>query len=454
MEKSSKFFSRKSLTVPKTIAQYRKHPIPYLNTLPNTLVSNQTIVGSQSESSTKKLRQPIKTEHEKKLRQPIRIQHEKNFVSHSKVSIMSPESSKLSITSPGSSKLSITSPKSSRLWWKSENLKIFSKLHSKTTSGVYMNLWLKSEVSFEIFGRIFSGNILSIILDRSMISNFQISRSAERSLSSWQDHRQLRGWDLSDLFRFLFGSLIWIVVDFPGELRCVLWDIPWTIYRHILSSISDRSLISKSSEFMIRFVISERLSQFCWEQTSRRSVLTLLGHTICRVDIFPCEIRGLVFRPQLLSVDRHILSEILDRSMISNSQNSWSTQRPLRSFQDFWSVLRQIFWWYVVRFVWFNDLDSGWFNRWNQKRHSRNSSDTSSSWSSHDLRHTNNLEFFRIHDQINDVEGPLKILFRSEISKITSKIYSDTKAGEWSILRVKSEVWKLRQKLLSDNWLP
>ena len=175
----------------------------------------------------------------------------------------------------------------------SEISKIFPKLHSKTTSGVYMNLWLKSEVSFEIFGRIFSGNNLSIILDRSMFSNFQISRSAEWSLSSLQDDSRSRGWDLSDLFRFLFRSLIWIVVDFPGEIRCVLWDIPWTIYRHILSSISDRSLISKSSEFMITFIISERFYRFCWEQRPRRSVLTLLGYTICRVDIFPCEIRGL-----------------------------------------------------------------------------------------------------------------------------------------------------------------
>ena len=64
------------------------------------------------------------------------------------------------------------------------------------------------------------------------------------------------------------------------------------------------------------------------------------------------------------------------------------------------------------------------------------------------------IEFFIIHDKINDLEGPCKILVRSEISKIPSKICSITGSGEWLYLRVKSEVWKLRPGLLLDNRLP
>ena len=75
LEKSPKCFSRKSLTVPKNVAQCRNYPnpylytlcrtIPYLNTLSRTipyvstlrkdptLAQNQILVGSQSESSSK-----------------------------------------------------------------------------------------------------------------------------------------------------------------------------------------------------------------------------------------------------------------------------------------------------------------------------------------------------------------------------------------------------------------
>ena len=69
----------------------------------NTLGSNQTIVGSQSKSSTNQLGQPI------------RIEHERNFVSQKGSSNTSPESSKLGITSPESSRLGLKTLPGSRL---------------------------------------------------------------------------------------------------------------------------------------------------------------------------------------------------------------------------------------------------------------------------------------------------------------------------------------------------
>ena len=120
------------------------------------------------------------------------------------------------------------------------------------------NIWRMVEFTVKIaivvrdIRRIVVSHIRSSILDWSMISNFQISRSVQWSLTSFQELRQFSGRDLSDLFRILFRSLIWIVLDFTGEICCVLRDIPRLIYCHILSSILDRSVISIFSEFLIR----------------------------------------------------------------------------------------------------------------------------------------------------------------------------------------------------------
>ena len=120
------------------------------------------------------------------------------------------------------------------------------------------NIWrmveftVKIEIVVQDIRRIVLSHIRSSILDWSMISNFQVSRSVQWSLTSFQELRQFSGRDLSDLLRILFRSLIWIVLDFTGEICCVLRDIPRLIYRHILSSILDRSVISNFSEFMIR----------------------------------------------------------------------------------------------------------------------------------------------------------------------------------------------------------
>ena len=120
------------------------------------------------------------------------------------------------------------------------------------------NIWRMVEFTVKIgifvrdIRRIVVSHIRSSILDWSMISNFQISRSVQWSLTSFQELRQFSGRELSDLFWILFRSLIWIVLDFTGEICCVLRDISRLIYRHILSSILDRSVISNFSEFMIR----------------------------------------------------------------------------------------------------------------------------------------------------------------------------------------------------------
>ena len=82
-------------------------------------------------------------------------------------------------------------------------------------------------------------------------------------ISSVISEALLRPWavqSLRSLWSVLFGSFIRVVVEFPGEIGCVLRDIHRIIYRHNLSSILDRSVISNFSKLMIRSVISENFS--------------------------------------------------------------------------------------------------------------------------------------------------------------------------------------------------
>ena len=184
------------------------------------------------------------------------------------------------------------------------------------------NIWRMVEFTVKIgivnqdIRRIVLSHIRSSILDWSMISNFQVSRSVQWSLTSFQELRQFSGRDLSDLLRILFRSLIWIVLDFTGEICCVLWDIPRLIY---------------------------------WQ-----------------------------FRPGPLS----------DNGL------------P-----------------YYVK----------------------------------DIGQTVGLKFFRIHDQINDLQGHFKDLVVSEIWNISPKTCWVTEAGDCLNLRVKAEVWRLRPGPLLVN---
>ena len=118
------------------------------------------------------------------------------------------------------------------------------------------------------------------------------------------------------------------------------------------------------------------------------------------------------------------------------------------------SVQRPRSLWSVPNSVSLLDLDSAWFYGWNLLCASRYSSANLSPNSFQYLRQISDLDFFRIHDQIIDLDVFFKIFVRSEISKTPLKLCWVTESGEWLNLRAKSEVWEFRQGSLWNNRLP
>ena len=111
--------------------------------------------------------------------------------------------------------------------------------------------------------RLPKSDALKILVDSEISKIFSKFYSKAKSADQLNSVQFSRPWSvqrLRSLWSVLFGSLIRVVVEFPGEIGCVLRDIHRIIYRHNLSSIFDRSVISNFSKFMIRSVIPENFS--------------------------------------------------------------------------------------------------------------------------------------------------------------------------------------------------